>query len=41
MAPLAAGCIRFSGTVALVILVPGLLVFAKGLKEVAARRKGP
>lgn len=37
--PMAARCVRFYGTVALVILVPALLVFAKGLKELAARRR--
>jgi hypothetical protein len=35
--PIAAKCARFYGGLALVILVPSLLVFVKGLKEMGRR----
>jgi hypothetical protein len=37
--PIAARCARFYGLLALVILVPGLFFFVKGLKELARRVK--
>jgi hypothetical protein len=33
--PIAPGCARFYGTLGLALLIPGLVFFAKGLKEYA------
>ncbi len=35
--PIAARCARFYGSLALVMLLPGLYFFVKGLKELASR----
>jgi hypothetical protein len=43
LTPISSRCVRFYGAIALLMGVPGLLVFAKGLKELASlrRRRGP
>jgi hypothetical protein len=41
--PISPRCVRFYGAIALLIGIPAILVFAKGLKELAGlrRRMGP
>jgi hypothetical protein len=36
LTPIAPGCVRFYGGMALLLGIPGLLLFIKGLKELAA-----